>query len=397
MAYLYRNGTNYHVQIFAGGRRRRFSLKTDNYGIARDKVRKLEAELINGDLERPTRTPTGEILSRFAQYLANQARPGSSSVQTDLYRLREFFGPVCPELEHNPRVRNTVHRKGGRSRQTASRRYQFSVPVNHVEEVTTQMIADFLIRMGTTRGLAPKTYNEYREIIHRFYNWAIKTNGVRMLRNPRSNPCEVVPKQKVPSPEIRFLKLSQIEKQLQALDAEPQLRTMVAVYIYAGLRREEALWLTPDDVDLQRGVIHVRAKTVAGEAWWPKTRQNRAVPISRALAAHLNAFVPSAGDVWFFPSPRGRRWNCDNFSHRLVGANKKKGLPWSCLDYRHTFGSHLAMKGESLYKIAVLMGNSPDICRRHYACLLPESLVGCVEFDQPENPSPVAADALPCA
>lgn len=53
---------------------------------------------------------------------------------------------------------------------------------------------------------------------------------------------------------------------------------------------------------------------------------------------------------------------------------------FSCLDYRHTFGSQLAMKGESLYKISALMGNSPEICRRHYAALLPESLVECVEF-----------------
>jgi len=39
------------------------------------------------------------------------------------------------------------------------------------------------------------------------------------------------------------------------------------------------------------------------------------------------------------------------------------------------------MKGESLYKISALMGNSPEICRRHYATLMPEALVQSVEFD----------------
>jgi hypothetical protein len=38
------------------------------------------------------------------------------------------------------------------------------------------------------------------------------------------------------------------------------------------------------------------------------------------------------------------------------------------------------MKGESLYKISKLMGNSPEICRRHYAALIPELLVDTVEF-----------------
>ena len=39
------------------------------------------------------------------------------------------------------------------------------------------------------------------------------------------------------------------------------------------------------------------------------------------------------------------------------------------------------MKGESLYKISALMGNSPEICQRHYAALIPETMVDSVEFD----------------
>ena len=35
----------------------------------------------------------------------------------------------------------------------------------------------------------------------------------------------------------------------------------------------------------------------------------------------------------------------------------------------------------SLYKIATLMGNSPEICRRHYAALVPEAMGEEVEFD----------------
>jgi len=64
----------------------------------------------------------------------------------------------------------------------------------------------------------------------------------------------------------------------------------------------------------------------------------------------------------------------------LRAVNQAAGLLWSCLVYRRTFGSQLAMKGESLYKIATLMGNSPEICRRHYAALLPEALAGTVDF-----------------
>ena len=73
-------------------------------------------------------------------------------------------------------------------------------------------------------------------------------------------------------------------------------------------------------------------------------------------------------------------------------ANQKAGLSWTCLIYRHTFGSQLAMKGESLYKITTLMCNSPEICRRHYAALVSETLGEAVEF-QPLAKSQLALSA----
>jgi integrase len=186
------------------------------------------------------------------------------------------------------------------------------------------------------------------------------------------------------APEISFLTLAQIDEQLAALKDHPQLQTMVAMYIYAGLRREEALWLTVDDVDLSaggNGMIRVRAKTVNGDFWQPKTGVNRIVPISRSLRGYLDRYEPKAvKGGWYFSSPKGLRWNPDNFSEWLREANQQIKPSWSCLDYRHTFGSLLAIKGESLYKISKLLGNSPDICRRHYAALLPESMMSCVDF-----------------
>lgn len=157
--------------------------------------------------------------------------------------------------------------------------------------------------------------------------------------------------------------------------------------------------LTHDDVDMANRLIRVRAKTVAGESWQPKTRGNRAVPISDALVEILSSYRPSRRTPWFFTSPKGKRWDVDNFSATLRQINQEAGLPWGCLDFRHTFGRLLAQKGESLYKISTLMGNSPDICRRHYAALIPEQMRDVVEFgrsilpgegDGPE-PDPTAA------
>jgi hypothetical protein len=132
-------------------------------------------------------------------------------------------------------------------------------------------------------------------------------------------------------------------------------------------------------------MIRVRAKTIDGQFWQPKTKRNRTVPISDALLAILSDYEPPGDSIWFFPSPTGKLWAPDNFSRDLRDLNVAKGLPWSSLDFRHTFGSQLAQKGESLYKIATLMGNSPDICRKHYAALIPENMHDTVEFTPAER------------
>jgi integrase len=139
----------------------------------------------------------------------------------------------------------------------------------------------------------------------------------------------------------------------------------------------------------------VRAKTIGEESWQPKTKVNRAVPISATLRMYLDRYTPrSSKGAWYFPSPWGTRWDPDNFSADLREANKEAGLQWACLDYRHTFGSQLAMKGESLYKISTLMGNSPEICRRHYAALIPEEMGDSVEFGSAAKTASASSQAV---
>jgi integrase len=381
MSTLFRRGKAYWLQIYNHGKRRRLSLQTDNYGVARAKVRKMDHEAATVGLQLPTTTPVGLILQKYAEHLRSHGT--GKGAQSDIYRLAEFFGPVCPALARNSRA-TRGQAACGRRRSGRPKVYECKMPVNFLEEVTTSAVSEFLIRLKRARGLSKKTLNEYREILQRLFNWAIDVENVRLPGEARRNPVTDVPRYHVDDPTIRFLTLPQIHEQLKALVNHPQLQAMVAVYIYAGVRREEALWLTRDDVDLQRGVLHVRAKTVDGRSWRPKTGRNRVVPISRALKEHLARYTPSI--PWYFPAPTGGRWDPDNFSHHLATINAAAGLQWTCLHYRHTFGSHLAQRGESLYKISKMMGNSPEICRRHYAHLTPESLVGSVDFDSPTSP-----------
>ena len=375
----------YYLHYFEHGVRNRVSLETDSLRLAQDKQRQFDSSRVRGeDTTLATRTPLVEIIPAYIRHM--QARFTKNGFVADLSTLRQMFGPICTELEHGRRSQKALRvRVDGRLRDPV-------IAATYLEQISTAQISEFILERVRRCGLQPKTANRYRELLQRLFNWATQERGVRMPGG--LNPASRVKRYAERVPQIRFLTKPQIDEQLKTLEPHPMLCTMVAMYIYAGIRREEALWLTLEDVDLKagtHGVIRIHSKTVNGEFWEPKTKVNRVVPISKALRAYLNEYTPPtvAGD-WFFSTPKGHRWNPDNFSQYLREVNQQAELKWGCLDFRHTFGSHLAMKGESLYKISTIMGNSPEICRRHYAALLPESLLQSVEFDveEPEREIP---------
>lgn len=383
MASLIKRRNTYYLQDRFGGRIKRTSLRTDCLQIAKEKLRQYESAKMRGlDSPLPTRTPIGQVVEAYVQHIRTVKT--AKSAQTDIYYLREAFGPCCEAVQITSRRPSPLAKKRPPRTKGDGRCREHHIETSHFEAITTADVQGFIDGRVRSRGLAPKTANRYREILCRLFNWSMKQGLVRLPGG--INPVLNVERHKEKAPEIRFLTLAQIDEQLLALRFKPQLQTMVATLIYAGLRREELLWLTHDDIDLSRrhggqGLIRVRAKTIAGRFWQPKTKRNRAVPISKALREYLDRYTPPQSDHgWYFPSPMGMWWDPDGFSQELRTSNNEFQLIWSCLDYRHTFGSQLAQNGVSLYKIAHLLGNSPIICSRHYSHLSVESLTSDVTF-----------------
>jgi integrase len=324
------------------------------------------------EIQLPTRTPIPDVLERYIDYM--KTRKTAKSVERDVYYLRQAFGQVSPSL----RLKNlNISTKA--TKRPAS---QVTRPIEAVyfEQVPTSEISEHISARVRRQALAPKTANRFREVLTRLYNWAMQQGGIKMPGD--KNPAASVERYKERASEISFLSADDIQKQLDGLITNPYLKVVVATLIFAGLRRAEVCWLMKADVDLTAGaygLLRIRAKTVDGAYWQPKTGVNRIVPISSRLREYLDSYQ-SSGSSWFFPSPEGHRWDPDNLSRLIRNTNAELCFEWGCLDFRHTFGSHLAMKGESLYQISKIMGNSPEICRKHYAALTTESLIGSVEF-----------------
>jgi integrase len=238
-----------------------------------------------------------------------------------------------------------------------------------VESVTTREIMDFF-RWGTTkRKWSAVTVLRYREQIRAFFGHAVRLGLIVV------NPTAAVPRPRVPDRIIRYLTHDEIDTCMAAVKGDV-LEPMVAVCIFAGLRRLEAVYLRWEDMELSgaRPALTIRRK----EGWTPKTGRPRRVPISSRLLTSMLR-LPKRSD-WLLPSPRGLRWCEDNATHRLQVLMEKAKLKWTFADFRRTFASHLAMNGVSAFKIARLMGTSVAMIERHYAHLMPEDLHREVEF-----------------
>jgi integrase len=296
-----RRGRVFYLRFSENGVHKRISLHTDSHETAKERQRQFDSARARGEQNMlPTKTPLASAVATYATHMkATRTRHGYTA---DLSYLRNAFGPICDVLKPRRRCNRTP--QDGADVQ----RHDPVIRAAYVEQVTTAQVSDFIRDHVQRYGLQAKTANRYREVLRRLFSWSMEEGGVRMPRD--INPAGKVKRYKERAPEIRFLTLEQIDEQLEVLRDHPVIHAMVATYIYAGLRREEAIWLTTNDLDLgngRSGTIRIRAKTVDGEFWEPKTKVNRVVPISRALRAILDAYLRrNAPERLVLPLPSGK-------------------------------------------------------------------------------------------
>jgi hypothetical protein len=244
MAWLSRRGSVYYIKFWHSGSdsTRRIATGTSSFQIVKEKLRQFEGALARGDdSSLPTRTSIPAALTAYVGHIRTVKT--AKSAQTDIYYPREEFGPVCDAVNVISRKLSLKAKKRPPKPGQDRRRKAPLIIADFFEQITTAQIAAFVSGQMASRGLAPKTANRYREILTRLFNWSMTQNGIRM------------PGDKERAPEIRFLTLKQIDEQLDALAKNFQIQTMVAMLIYAGLRREELLWLSGASSPFNRGEL----------------------------------------------------------------------------------------------------------------------------------------------
>jgi integrase len=177
---------------------------------------------------------------------------------------------------------------------------------------------------------------------------------------------------RVKKPEIDFFTFDEAPRVLANADGGAWY-AMILCGLRAGLRQGELLELRWEDLDLLKGVIRVRRAIYDGVIDTPKGGRSRDVPMSDELREAFRT-LPSrfaGGLVW--PATAGRNLTKGEAKWPLWRACRRAGLRrvgWHVL--RHTFASHLVMRGVPLKAVQELLGHASIEMTMRYAHLAPD-------------------------
>jgi integrase len=187
-----------------------------------------------------------------------------------------------------------------------------------------------------------------------------------LSRDERPQKAEYAPAHEWSDQEIEAL-LSAAEERSRQRDSRYDYAPLIRTAVYTGLRLGELLGLKWADLDLERGLLHVRRQwTKQGELASPKTPKSvRRVPLSPDMVASLrryklaSRFSQETDSV--FASRTGGPLGHRNVQRRgFEPARDVAELPKSITfhDLRHAFASLAAHRGVPVTVLSEVMGHS---------------------------------------
>lgn len=147
----------------------------------------------------------------------------------------------------------------------------------------------------------------------------------------------------------------------------PELHDVLVFLVNTGCRKGEALAAEWSWIDLDAGLIRIPVN----EAWQPKSRRPREVPIPDVLRPILEG--ERKHHRWVFPSSLGDRYK--RFPEALWRrARNEAGLTHGIHQLRHTFASHFLSKVPDLRLLGAIMGHTTQAMTERYTHFLPGHL-----------------------
>jgi site-specific recombinase XerD len=162
---------------------------------------------------------------------------------------------------------------------------------------------------------------------------------------------------------------------------EPWFKQMVVLGALTGLRRNELLYLTWQNIDLNRRIIYLYSTPT----FRTKNGKTRVVPLNESAIKIIRyCFEVKTGD-YIFSFSNGLPVTGDHVSRMFRRYVEELGFDpeLSFHNLRHTFASWLVQNGASLFEVQKLMGHSNPRVTEIYSHLLPQTLHHVVQLIDP--------------
>jgi integrase len=262
----------------------------------------------------------------WQEYLSD--KPASKNFRTDQYRYQKFLQGTLGSKEPQDLSQIDVHR----------------------------------LRINLAKTLAPKTVKNALELLGRIINFGVKKGlsaglGFK-IESPRVNNLQT-----------EDLSPEQLAALLEAIDADHDLQAphLMRLALCTGMRRGELFKLKWEDVDFERGFIHIRA---------PKGGKDQIVPLNQAAREVLESHSRDDDTPFVFPG-RGGKQRTD-ISGPVNRIKARAGLP---ADFRplhglrHTYASMLASSGQvDIYTLQKLLTHKNPAMTQRYAHLRDDAM-----------------------
>jgi integrase len=217
------------------------------------------------------------------------------------------------------------------------------------------------LRLKLQKDLAPQTVKHILNLLTWIVNYGVKQNlcdGISFhIKKPTVNNIKT-----------EDLNPEQLKRLLKALEADSniQVRNIMKLALFTGMRRGEIFNLKWSDIDYHRGFIWIRG---------PKGGQDQKIPMNDS-ARKLFESHPRTKSPYIFPGQNGKKRKTVQ-----IGANKIKkaaGLPKDFRPMhglRHVYASMLASSGQvDMYTLQKLLTHKNPIMTQRYAHLRDETL-----------------------
>jgi len=213
--------------------------------------------------------------------------------------------------------------------ETFGGKYLYAISTNDIEKYVASRV----------QKVSPATTNRELATIKTMFNKAIVWGKIEQ------NPAKTVKFLKEPAGRLRFLEIEEINKLL--VNCSKQLRPIVSIAVFTGMRRGEILGLKWHDIDFKNSTITI-LNTKNGE--------KREIYINEQVKDVLIRVRKHIKSQYIFCDINGKPFY--NIRKSFSTACKKSGInSFRFHDLRHTFASQLVMSGFDINTVRELLGH----------------------------------------